>query len=212
MRISGLTITSPDVAATQDAWRRLGTLDREIEVTPGEGGLAAVVLGVDDVAATERLLQRRGLVGDADGFDLGGLTWRLAPFVEGEGIPSSTDLVLDHVVVRTGDAERAAADLGARVGLDLRLDRRLMEHGFRGLFFRCGDAVVEVAAPIEPTGDPDSFGGLAWRSANIEATRERLVAGGVEVSEVRTGRKPGTRVATVRDRALGTPTLIIEQG
>lgn len=209
MRIIGLTISSPDVAATQDAWRRLGTLDREIEVQSGEGGLAAVVLGVEDVAATERLLQRRGLDGDADGFDLGGLTWRLTPFVEGEG---STDLVLDHVVVRTGDAERAAADLGARVGLDLRLDRRLTEQGFRGLFFRCGDAVVEVAAPIEPTGDPDSFGGLAWRSANIEATRERLVAGGVEVSEVRTGRKPGTRVATVRDRALGTPTLIIEQG
>ena len=160
-------------------------------------------LGVGDV------LQRRGLVGDASGFDLGGLTWRLAPFVEGEG---STDLVLDHVVVRTGDAERAAADLGARVGLDLRLDRRLTEHGFRGLFFRCGDAVVEVAAPIDPTGDPDSFGGLAWRSTDIEATRERLVAGGVEVSEVRTGRKPGTRVATVRDRALGTPTLLIEQG
>ena len=108
MRITGLIITSPDVAATQDAWRRLGTLDREIEVTPGEGGLAAVVLGVDDVAATERLLQRRGLDGDAGGFDLGGLTWRLAPFVEGDGgagdaSDTGTDLVLDHVVVRTGD-------------------------------------------------------------------------------------------------------------
>lgn len=209
MRITGLVISTPDVAAAQQAWRRLGHVDREVELREGEAGLTAVVLGVEDVAATERLLQRRGLVGDASGFDVGGLTWRLAPFVGGEG---STDLVLDHVVVRTGDAERAAADLGARVGLDLRLDRRLTEHGFRGLFFRCGDAVVEVAAPIEPTGDPDSFGGLAWRSANIEATRERLVAGGVEVSEVRTGRKPGTRVSTVRDRALGTPTLIIEQG
>lgn len=208
MRITGLTISSPEPAAMQDAWRRLGPVDREVEVVEGTGGLTAVTLGVDDVAATERLLQRRGLVGDASGFDLGGLTWRLAPFVEGEG---STDLVLDHVVVRTGDAERAAADLGARVGLDLRLDRRLTEHGFRGLFFRCGDAVVEVAAPIEPTGEPDSFGGLAWRSGGIEATRGRLVAGGVEVSEVRTGRKPGTRVATVRDRALGTPTLLIEQ-
>lgn len=209
MRITGLVISTPDVAAAQQAWRRLGHVDREVELREGEAGLTAVVLGVEDVAATERLLQRRGLVGDASGFDVGGLTWRLTPFVGGEG---STDLVLDHVVVRTGDAERAAADLGARVGLDLRLDRRLTEHGFRGLFFRCGDAVVEVAAPIEPTGDPDSFGGLAWRSANIEAARERLLAGGVEVSEVRTGRKPGTRVATVRDRALGTPTLIIEQG
>ncbi|MFX4286473.1 VOC family protein [Janibacter sp. G349] len=200
---------TPAPPPTRDGSPRLGTLDREIEIQSGEGGLAAVTLGVDDVTATERLLQRRGLVGDASGFDVGGLTWRLATFVEGEG---STDVVLDHVVVRAGDAERVAADLGARVGLDLRLDRRLTEHGFRGLFFRCGDAVVEVAAPIEPTGDPDSFGGLAWRSTDIEATRARLVTSGVEVSEVRTGRKPGTRVATVRDRALGTPTLLIEQG
>ena len=209
MRITGLVISTPDVAAAQQAWRRLGHVDREVELREGEAGLTAVVLGVADVAATERLLQRRGLVGDAGGFTVAGLTWRLAPFVGGEEM---TDLVLDHVVVRTGDAERAAADLGARLGLDLRLDRRLTEHGFRGLFFRCGDAVVEVAAPIDPTGDPDSFGGLAWRSTDIEATRERLVASGVDVSQVRTGRRPGTRVATVRDRALGTPTLLIEQG
>lgn len=208
MRITGLVISTPDVAAAQQAWRRLGHVDREVELREGEAGLTAVVLGVEDVAATERLLQRRGLVGDVGGFTVAGLTWRLAPFVGGEEI----DLVLDHVVVRTGDAERAAADLGARLGLDLRLDRRLTEHGFRGLFFRCGDAVVEVAAPIDPTGDPDSFGGLAWRSTDIEATRDRLVASGVDVSQARTGRKPGTRVATVRDRALGTPTLLIEQG
>ena len=209
MRITELDISTPDVAATEAAWRRLGAIDRTVRVEPGEGGLTAVVLGVTDVAATERRLQRRGLTGDADGFDVGGVQWRLT---EGDDPELPGEPTLDHVVVRTGDAERAAADLGARVGLDLRLDRRLTEHGFRGLFFRCGDAVVEVAAPIEPTGDPDSFGGLAWRSADIEATRERLVAGGVEVSEVRTGRKPGTRVATVRDRDLGTPTLLIEQG
>ena len=91
-------------------------------------------------------------------------------------------LALLYPVVGALVAGVTAADLGARVGLDLRLDRRLTEHGFRGLFFRCGDAVVEVAAPIEPTGEPDSFGGLAWRSGGIEATRGRLVASGVEVS------------------------------
>ncbi|MDN5718251.1 MAG: hypothetical protein L0G89_13575, partial [Janibacter sp.] len=129
MRITGLVISSPDVAATQAAWWRLGALDREIHVEEGEGGLTALVLGVDDVDASERLLQRRGLTGDAAGFDVGGLEWRLAPFAPGgEG-----ELALDHVVVRTGDAERAAADHGARLGLDLRLDRRLEEHGFRGL-------------------------------------------------------------------------------
>lgn len=206
MRITGLVISSPDVAATQAAWRRLGALDREVLVEAGDDrSLAALVLGVDDVAATERLLQRRGLEGDASGFDVGGLRWRLAPFVPGEG----SDLALDHVVVRTGDAERAAADHGARLGLDLRLDRRLEEYGFRGLFFRCGDAVVEVVAPTKGVDGPDVFGGLAWRTRDLEATREQLVGAGVEVSEVRVGRKPGTRVATVRDPALGTPTLLI---
>lgn len=210
MRITGFVIETPDAAAAQDAWRRLGTTDRDVRFTPGEGGLVAVVLGVEDVAATERLLQRRGLVGDVGGFDVGGLEWHLAPFVPGEG--SRTDLALDHVVVRTGDAERAAADHGARLGLDLRLDRRLEEHGFRGLFFRCGDAVVEIAASTKGADGPDRFGGLAWRTGDLDEFRARLVAEGLDVSEVRPGRKPGTRVATVRERTLGTPTLLIEQG
>ncbi|MBA4084014.1 MAG: glyoxalase/bleomycin resistance/dioxygenase family protein [Kytococcus sp.] len=208
MRITGFVISTPDVAAAQDAWRRLGASGSEISFEVGESGLAAVVLGVDDVPGTERLLERRGLVRDAKGFDVGGLEWRLAPFVPG----STGEVVLDHVVVQTGDAERAAAHYGARLGLELRLDRRLEEHGFRGLFFRCGDAVVEVVAPTKGVDGPDRFGGLAWRTTDLDATRERLMASGVEVSEARAGRKPGTRVATIRDRALGTPTLLIEHG
>lgn len=206
MRITELVISTPDVAAAQNAWGRLGPVDRLVRLEEGDGGLTAVALGVDDVAASERLLRRRGLVGDAGGFDVGGLSWRLTPFVPGEG----GDLTLDHVVVRTGDAERAAANYGARLGMDLRLDRRLEEHGFRGLFFRCGDAVVEIAAPTKGADGPDEFGGLAWRAADLDAVRERLIAAGSEVSEIRTGRKPGTRVATLRDRGLGTPTLLIE--
>lgn len=206
MRITGFVISTPDTAAAQDAWRRLGVLDREVQVEPGDAGLAAVVLGVQDVAATERLLQRRGLVGDASGFDVGGVQWRLAPFAsDGEA-----DLGLDHVVVRTGDAERAAAHYGARLGMDLRLDRTMEEHGFRGLFFRCGDAVVEVVAPTKGGESPDVFGGIAWRAADLDETRARLLTDGVDVSEARPGRKPGTRVATIRDRALGTPTLLLE--
>mgnify|MGYP001029976750 CR=1 FL=1 len=201
MRITGLVISTPDVAATQAAWRRLGGIDREVHVERGEGGLTAVVIGVEDVAATERLLNRRGLAGDAGGFDLAGLKWRLAPAGGGE-VPG--DITLDHVVVRTCDAERAIADYGARLGMDLRLDRRMEEHGFRGLFFRCGASVVEVIAPTKGATERDSFGVV-----DLEATRQRLLGEGVEVSEIRTGRKPGTRVATVRDPDLATPTLLL---
>lgn len=218
MEIIGLTVTAPDVAATEEAWRRLGPVGVVVEVVAGEPGLAAVTLGVDDVDATERLLRRRGLAGDATGLDLGGTVWRLAPAPASEGggpaprvqgaAALADHVVVDHVVVVTGDAERAAASFGARLGLELRLDRDT-GHGFRGLFFRCGDAVVEVIVPSDPPEGLDTFGGVAWRVADLEATRARLAAAGVELSEAREGRKPGTRVTTVRDPALAVPTLLV---
>ncbi len=51
---------------------------------------------------------------------------------------------MDHVVVSTSDPERAAALYGARLGLDMALDRSHPEWG-RLMFFRCGDLIVEVA-------------------------------------------------------------------
>ena len=50
-----------------------------------------------------------------------------------------------------------------------------------------------------------------WRVADIDATRTRLLAGGINVSEVRAGRKPGTRVLSVRDGACGIHTLLLER-
>ena len=52
---------------------------------------------------------------------------------------------------------------------------------------------------------------MSWRVADIDATRTRLVAAGIDVSEVRTGRKPGTRVLTVRTGTCGIPTLLVER-
>jgi hypothetical protein len=37
-----------------------------------------------------------------------------------------------------------------------------------------------------------------------------MATAGLDVSEVRTGRRPGTRVFTVRSGALGVPTLVIQ--
>lgn len=207
MRINAISLVAPDVDATREAYRRIGADGVTIDVVEGRTAeLTSVAIGVADVAETERLLQRRGLDGDATGFDVVDTTWRLAPesTTGDEG-----EVSLDHVVVRTDDAERAAADFGTRLGLDLRLDRTIADRGVRGLFFRCGPQVVEVLAPLEAGGGPREFGGLAWEAPDIAATRERLIGEGVEVSEIRPGRKPGTVVATVRDPALATPTLLI---
>jgi catechol 2,3-dioxygenase-like lactoylglutathione lyase family enzyme len=119
---------------------------------------------------------------------------------------------MDHVVVATADPERAAALYGARLGLDMALDRSHPDWG-QLMFFRCGDLIVEVVH--RPGKDTDAardrLWGLSWRVADADATRARLLSEDVEVSEVRTGRKPGTRVLTVRSGTCGIPTLLVER-
>jgi catechol 2,3-dioxygenase-like lactoylglutathione lyase family enzyme len=126
------------------------------------------------------------------------------------GVASVT--AMDHVVVATADPERAAALYGARLGLDMALDRSHPDWG-RLMFFRCGDLIVEVVRrPGAGTKQiNDQLWGLSWRVADIEATRARLLTAGIDVSEVRAGRKPGTRVLSVRDGTCGVRTLLLER-
>ncbi len=113
---------------------------------------------------------------------------------------------LDHIVLRTPDPERTAALYGARLGLDMRLDREVM--GRRLMFFRCSDAIVEIIG--DDTLTHDTLWGLSWRVANADTERNRLAGAGLNVSEVRAGMKPGSKVFTVRDKTCGVPTLMIE--
>jgi catechol 2,3-dioxygenase-like lactoylglutathione lyase family enzyme len=119
---------------------------------------------------------------------------------------------MDHVVISTSDPERAAALYGARLGLDMALDRSHPDWG-RLMFFRCGDLIVEVTHRPGKHADAahDALWGMTWRVADIDATRERLAASGVDVSEVRPGRKPGTRVMSVRNSTCKIPTLLLER-
>ncbi len=121
-------------------------------------------------------------------------------------------LGLDHVVVSTEDPERAAALYGARLGLDMALDRTHQEWG-QLMFFRCGDLIVEVVRRPVAGADRahDKLWGLTWRVADIDAARERLIAAGIEATEVRIGRKPGTRVMSLRSGTCGIHTLLLER-
>lgn len=115
-------------------------------------------------------------------------------------------LGIDHIVVRTPEPEHAAALYGARLALDMRLDRTLMDR--RLMFFRCGDAVLEVVRVSNLV--QDDLLGLSWRVADAVASRARLLALGFDVSDVRPGMKPGTSVFTVRNGTCGVPTLMLE--
>ena len=186
----------------------------------GEGQWIAA-FQVDDLDASARLLSRRGLeverVATVARVKAAGLDFVLTPGRIGAqpSPPTATEAAavsaLDHVVVNTPNADRALGLYGAKFGLDLRLDRANEQWGARQLFFRCGGAVFEVGASLKGpvNNEPDRFGGLAWQVSDPEAAQARIAAAGFDVSEVRTGRKPGTKVFTVRDAPGGTPTLML---
>ena len=217
------------------AWFRLPNMALEVIAPDGEGGagdrlrarldaagegLWLAAFRVDDVAAAARLLARRGLeveqVGALTRVHAAGLLFVLAPdpsapLSPSVGAEAAAVAGLDHVVVHTPNPDRALGVYGAKFGLDLRLDRANEAWGARQLFFRCGGAVFEIGASLKtpPSDEPDRFGGLAWRVTEPEAAQARIAAAGFDVSEVRTGRKPGTKVFTVRDAPGGVPTLML---
>jgi catechol 2,3-dioxygenase-like lactoylglutathione lyase family enzyme len=201
-------------------------------------GLASICFRVSDVAGMQRRLDRLALqpdaIADVESVDASSgatLNWKrtraatemtrgvrmffleLAADRQPSAVTAAAPITaLDHIVVSTEDPERAAALYGARLGLDMALDRSHQDWG-RLMFFRCGDLIVEIVQrPVAGT-DPahDKLWGLSWRVADADATRARLAAAGLDVSEVRAGRKPGTRVVSVRNGTCGIHTLLVER-
>ena len=213
------------------------TADRIRAVIAEQGeGLASICFRTADIAKMHRRLDRLALkpepITEAESRDAASdatLSWKRTRaatdatrgvrlfFLEmakerPRSVPSAEAPItaMDHVVVSSADPERAAALYGARLGLDMALDRSHPDWG-RLMFFRCGDLIVEVVHRPDADADKDKLWGLSWRVADIDATRARLASAGIDVSEVRTGRKAGTRVLTVRNGTCGIPTLLVER-
>jgi catechol 2,3-dioxygenase-like lactoylglutathione lyase family enzyme len=136
------------------------------------------------------------------------------PLAACAGEPDAAVSSLDHLVVQTDDLEAARELYGGAFGIRLALDRTFGERDTRILFFRVGGATLEVAGrpgvPPKLSESPDRVWGLAWTVGDAEAARRRLLGAGFDVSELRPGFKPGTRVCTVRGATHGVQTLVIE--
>lgn len=116
---------------------------------------------------------------------------------------------VDHIVLRSADADDCIRLFGEELGLRLALDQTVPEYGGRMVFFRHGKLTLEVIQPLRDPPEQDTLWGVTYLCRNINATVAALDRRGVALSAVRTGRKPGTRVATVRSHCLGLPTLLI---
>jgi len=204
---------------------RVGNVGVTIEDQASTAQLSSMVFATASLDEAARLLERRAIPTERDGERLilsTQATHQVPIFlVERAVAPAPAPLLksseaasitaLDHIVVRTPNPERAVALYAGRLGLDLRLDRSNPDWGSRLLFFRCGDLVVEIAHDLKKgvSDGPDQLWGLSWRTPDIARCNERLKKAGVEVSEPRNGRRPGSQVFTVLSHTANVPTIVI---
>ena len=126
------------------------------------------------------------------------------------GRSSSTINRLDHVVVNTNDPEGFKSLYGDTFGIRLALDQTVEKWGGRMLFFRLNHTTIEVIGKPNEDDPADKLWGLAWSVEDLKATHQRLVKEGIEISEVKAGRKENTLVCTVKSDTCNVPTLLIE--
>jgi catechol 2,3-dioxygenase-like lactoylglutathione lyase family enzyme len=204
---------------------RLQTANVGLLFGVGSDALSSMVFATSDLDKAAQLLERRAVPSERRGDRL------VLPRGATHGVPvelcerkdratvsplagsdeAASISALDHIVVRTPNPERAIAFYAGRLGLDLRLDRSNPDWGSRLLFFRCGDLVVEIAHDLKKgvSDRPDHLWGLSWRTPDIAKANARLKAAGIDVSEPRDGRRPGSQVFTVKNHTEGVPTLVI---
>lgn len=204
---------------------RVGNIGLAIEDHPSTARLASMVFATGSLDKAQRMLGRRAVPAERDGDRLilstQATNWVPMELIERTGAPAPSPLMtsseaasitgLDHVVIRTPNPDRAVALYGGRLGLDLRLDRTNPEWGSRLLFFRCGDLVIEIAHDLKGgvSDGPDQLWGLSWRTPDIARCNDRLKKAGVEVSEPRNGRRPGSQVFSVQSHTANVATIVI---
>lgn len=204
---------------------RVGNVGLTIEDEASTAHLASMVFATASLEKAARLLERRAVSTEPadDTLVLSAAATHRVPIAliqRNDASPASplqdsdeaaSIDALDHVVVRTPDPERAIAFYAGRLGLDLRLDRSNPKWNARLLFFRCGDLVVEVAHDLKRGvfDGPDRLWGLSWRTPDIGRCHARLKKAGVEVSEPRDGRRPGTQVMSVLSHTANVPTIVL---
>ena len=118
---------------------------------------------------------------------------------------------LDHIVINSNDPDGLIDLYRDTYGIRLALDQYVEKWGGRMLFFRTNQTTIEAIGIKNDADKPvDKAWGLAWTTKDIKKTHSRLVSEGVEISDVKDGRKPNTLVATIKSHTCNIPTLLIE--
>lgn len=195
----------PDDSAKPCAWLGLKNVVIELrELQVAKSAIVGIIFIDDSTAVEERDVSnsRQLSLHICNG-------QRTEDFRQAQPHHQNLDLGVDHLVLRTSDAESCVQLFSVGLGLRLALDKNEPDWGGRMLFFRVGKLTLEVIESADAEAGPDYFWGIAYRCADLSATAAQLKADNVALSDTRPGRKPGTNVATIKSHTLELPTLLI---
>lgn len=205
-QLLGMEAAYPGPAAGPRAWFPFSNTVIELAQSAVESAqIRGIVLGAAGAAHPElHVANSRGLdiyLGDGSS---------TADFREQGGKVPGQCFLVDHLVLRTADADACIDLFGRRLGIRLALDKTVPQWGGRMLFFRTGKITLEIIEPQREKPDEDYFWGIAYQCRDLQQTARQLAGRGVELSPIRAGRKPGSFVATVKSHCLGIPTLLLQ--
>ncbi|MEP6389570.1 MAG: VOC family protein [Halioglobus sp.] len=193
-------ILPESTASGRTAWLALSNTTLElVEAECEENTIDALVLSVD--AAVD--------LNNSMGVSLSATDGKETEQFRADFPENSTDAIgVDHVVLRCDDGQDCIDLFGTQLGIRLALDQDVPEWGGRMLFFRTGKLTLEVLANEDT--ETNHFWGLTFFNADLTGWHHCLTEAGVQVSAIRDGRKPGTRVASIKSHCLGLPVLLLQ--
>jgi methylmalonyl-CoA/ethylmalonyl-CoA epimerase len=119
---------------------------------------------------------------------------------------------IDHIGIAVEDIDESIALYRDRFGMREQHRETVEEQGVHAVLLEIGDAHIELISPIGPEGSVARFlerngpgmHHVAYRTDDIEATLERLVASGIRLldEEPRIGIR-GSRVAFAHPKSTG---------
>ncbi len=204
-------------------------------------GLASLAFAVADITKAHRRLTRLGLapddIADGESLDLASgasMSWqrirasddfthgvrmfflqRPEPLGRPADPASGTIEALDSLVLSTPNPDRAAA-LTEPGLVSIWPSTGPFPPWIRGF---CSSAAattsssrLSIASKTVLVQGPTRSGACPGGPRTSSPRRRGCGAAGLEVSDIRDGRKPGSRVATVKTGTFGVPTLLIQQG
>ncbi len=175
-----------------DGMTRIGNVALLFEPSDAPNGIIAWVLSDASTSVIDGLPTRR-LTDE--------LAQRRSAFEPAHAIG---DVSIDHLVIRSANVDRTAAELSAQ-GFDERRRRTVGENtqnAFQQVFFWAGEVIIELVGPLTPSLDdrPAHFWGLALSSPDLDAS---VAALGSHISTPKPAVQPGRRIATVDTSSIG---------